>query len=135
MIGSSVRGARTWVAASTTLALFCGAAQAQTHDAQGGAAAPAKHGGGEASLVLPNLDSATFMGVGGRPLLLGGLVICELGLLFGLVQYSSLKNMPVHKSMLEVSELIYETCKTYLSQQGKFLMILWIFIGAAVMIY
>src|SRR5258708_19094669 len=75
----------------------------------------------EADLVLPNLDSVTFMGVGGRKLLLGGLVICLAGLVFGLFFYQRLRKMPVHKSMLEVSELIYETCKTYLKTQGKFI--------------
>ena len=59
-----------------------------------------------------------------------GLLVCLLGLVFGLVIYSQLKNLPVHRSMLEVSELIYETCKTYLLTQGKFILILWVFIGA-----
>ena len=71
----------------------------------------------------------------GHTLLLIGLVVCALGLLFGLVIYKQLQGMPVHRSMLEVSELIYETCKTYLVTQGKFLMILWAFIGAIVLVY
>ena len=95
-----------------------------------------EHGGGEANLVLPDLNSATFFGgVGGRTLLMVGLIVCALGLGFGLMMYSRLKNMPVHKSMLEVSELIYSTCKTYLETQGKFLLILEIFIGAIILFY
>jgi len=99
--------------------------------------AAAQHpAGGEASLVLPDLNQATFLGgIGGRPLLLWGLVICALGLLFGLASYTQLRKMPVHRSMLEISELIYETCKTYLLTQGRFLLILWVFIGAIVALY
>ncbi len=93
-------------------------------------------GGGEASLVLPRLDQATFLGgIDGRTLLMGGLVICALGFLFGLTIYSRLRKMPVHKSMLEVSELIYETCKTYLATQGKFLLLLELFIGIIIAFY
>jgi len=99
------------------------------------AAQPKRHVGGEANLVLPDLNSVHFMGIGGHTLLLSGLVISALGLLFGLMIYSQLKNMPVHKSMLDISELIYATCKTYLFQQGKFLLILWVFIGAIVLLY
>src|SRR5262245_7345298 len=73
---------------------------------------PTQHHGGEASLVLPDLSSVQFLGMSGSSLLMGGLAICALGLVFGLVIYGQLKNLPVHKSMLEVSELIYETCKT-----------------------
>src|SRR5213075_2323580 len=99
--------------------------------------APAQHAaGGEAALVLPDLNQATFLGgIGGRALLLWGLVICALGLLFGLVQYTQLRNLPVHRAMREISELIYETCKTYLLTQGRFLLILWVFIGAIVALY
>ncbi len=93
-------------------------------------------GGGEASLVLPRLDQATFLGgIDGRTLLMGGLVICALGFLFGLTIYARLRKMPVHKSMLEVSELIYETCKTYLATQGKFLLLLELFIGIIIAFY
>ena len=82
--------------------------------------APARHAGGEAELVLPDLSSATFLGgIDGRTLLLGGLLVCVLGLAFGLVIYQQLKNLPVHRSMLEISELIYETCKTYLHHAGQ----------------
>src|SRR5262245_53525203 len=70
--------------------------------------------GGEAALVLPDLHRATFLGgIDGHTLLVWGLVICAFGLLFGLLIYTQLKNLPVHQSMREISELIYETCKTY----------------------
>src|SRR5665647_1330333 len=74
--------------------------------------------GGEANLVVPDLSSVSFLGMPGSRLLMLGLIVCALGLLFGLVIYNQLKKMPVHKSMLEISELIYETCKTYLITQG-----------------
>ena len=99
------------------------------------AKAPQAQAGGEANLVIPDLSQVEFLGIKGRSLLLGGLVVCALGLLFGLVIYTQLKNMPVHQSMLEVSELIYETCKTYLITQGKFLLILEVFIGAVIALY
>src|SRR6195256_2662602 len=92
--------------------------------------------GGEANLVIPDLSQVSFLGgIHGRSRLMGGLVICALGLLFGLVFYGQLKRMPVHRSMGEVSELIYETCKTYLITQGKFLLILEAFIGTIIFIY
>src|SRR5690242_7589539 len=98
--------------------------------------AQGEHGGGEANLVLPDLTSVTFLGgINGSSLLMGGLVVSALGLVFGLVIYTKLRNMPVHSSMKEISELIYETCKTYLLTQGKFLLILEIFIGAAIVLY
>src|SRR5829696_7586942 len=108
--------------------------------AQGGVpdapAAQAPHtGGGEANLVLPDLSTESFQGINGRTLLMGGLVVCLLGLGFGLVIYMRLKNMPVHRSMLEVSELIYETCKTYLVTQGKFILLLELFIGVIMVFY
>ncbi|HKQ20164.1 MAG TPA: sodium-translocating pyrophosphatase [Candidatus Eisenbacteria bacterium] len=94
------------------------------------------HGGGEANLTLPDLHSVPFVGgMDGHTLLLWGLVVCVLGLLFGVLTYGQLRNLPVHKSMLEISELIYETCKTYLLQQGKFLAVLWVFISAIVLVY
>jgi len=100
------------------------------------AAAAEGHRGGEASLVLPDLNQAEFVGgIGGKTLLGVGLVVSVLGLLFGLVVYNQLKRLPVHKSMLEVSELIYETCKTYLITQGKFLFFLWLFIGVIISVY
>ena len=92
--------------------------------------------GGEAHLILPDLAQATFLGgVNGRALLMWGLLVCAGGLLFGFVTFTQLRNLPVHKSMLEICELIYETCKTYLITQGKFLLILEIFIGAIILFY
>src|SRR5260221_10686897 len=91
--------------------------------------------GGEAALKLPDLSSVTFLGIDGHKLLLVGLVFCFFGLMFGLAIYIQLKNLPVHRSMREVSELIYETCKTYLTTQGKFIMILWVFIAVIVVAY
>src|SRR5579863_1336242 len=91
--------------------------------------------GGEAHLILPDLSQGTFMGIGGRTLLMGGLLICALGLLFGLITYMRLRDLPVHSSMREVSELIWETCKTYLQTQGKFLLILELFIGTIILFY
>jgi len=97
---------------------------------------PVHQAGGEASLILPDLDSATFFGgAGGRALLMWGLLICALGFGFGLWNYMRLKKLPVHAAMLEVSELIYETCKTYLVTQGRFLALLWVFIGVIVAAY
>jgi K(+)-stimulated pyrophosphate-energized sodium pump len=89
----------------------------------------------EANLVLPDLASQQFLGIDGRTLLMIGMVVSALGLVFGAVQYSQLKNLPVHKSMLEISELIYETCKQYMVTQGKFIMILELFIGAVIAAY
>src|SRR5882762_803867 len=101
----------------------------------GAASALADEAGGEASLKLPDLSQVTFLGIDGHKLLLFGIVICIFGLGFGLAIYSRLKNLPVHKSMREISELIYETCKTYLITQGKFLMILWVFIAVVIVMY
>ncbi|HKE23237.1 MAG TPA: sodium-translocating pyrophosphatase [Bryobacteraceae bacterium] len=95
-----------------------------------------EQGGGEANLKLPDLGTATFLGgIDGHSLLLGGLVVSALGLVFGLMIFIRLRNMPVHASMREVSELIYETCKTYLSTQGKFLMLLEAFIAVIIVFY
>jgi K(+)-stimulated pyrophosphate-energized sodium pump len=96
--------------------------------------AAAPHGG-EANLVLPDLSIVSFGGVNGRTLLMGGLAVCALGLLFGLLTFTQLKNLPVHASMRDVSELIYETCKTYLVTQGKFILILWAFIAVIIAAY
>src|SRR5512134_138448 len=93
------------------------------------------HGGGEASLVLPDLASETFLGMTGHTLLLAGIVVCVLGLAFGLVIAKQLNALPVHRSMREISELIYETAKTYLVTQGKFIAILWAFIAVIVAAY
>ncbi|MDD2804920.1 MAG: sodium-translocating pyrophosphatase [Elusimicrobiales bacterium] len=89
----------------------------------------------EADLVIPDLASVTFLGMNGHNLLLAGLVICVLGVVFGLVQSMQISKLPVHKSMRDISELIYETCKTYLITQGKFIAILWAFIAAIMVWY
>ena len=95
-----------------------------------------EQGGGEANLKLPDLRSATFLnGIDGHTLLLAGLVVSALGLVFGLIIFTRLKNMPVNAAMRDVSELIYETCKTYLSTQGKFLMLLELFIAVIIVFY
>ena len=99
------------------------------------APAAAGHHGGEANLIVPALDSVNFLGMNGRALLMTGMIVCALGLIFSLIIYSQLKNSPVHRSMLEVSELIYETCKTYLATQLKFIMLLEAFIGAIIVLY
>jgi K(+)-stimulated pyrophosphate-energized sodium pump len=108
-------------------AFFAGASAAH---AQGETA------GGEANLKLPDLSQVTFVGgVDGHSLLLWGILFCIFGLAFGMTIYVRLKNLPVHRSMKEMSELIYETCKTYLVTQGKFLFFLWIFIAAVIVLY
>ncbi len=128
-------------AAILLLGLFAPAAAASQ---QGGG----HKAGGEANLVLPDVGNEKFFkgagadgvlgtlddtgGINGHNLLLVGLGVCAMGMIFGLMIYAQLKRMPVHKSMLDISELIYETCKTYMIQQGKFLMLLWVFIAIAV---
>ena len=100
--------------------------------------AQSEHAGGEASLTLPDLKSvnfANFGGLNGHALLSIGLLFCVGGLLFGLAIYVQLKNLPVHRTMLEISELIYETCKTYLVTQGKFILVLWAFIAVIISLY
>lgn len=101
--------------------------------------AAAVHRGGEASLILPDLTNtavkATFLGLSGHTLLLAGLVVCALGFAFGIAIYKKVQALPVHKSMLDVSELIYATCKAYLRTQGKFLSILWLLIAAVIIAY
>ena len=92
--------------------------------------------GGEANLKLPDLSQVSFMGgTSGRTLLLVGIVVSLLGMVFGLMIYTQLKKMAVHRSMLEISELIYETCKTYLVTQGKFILILEAFIAVIIILY
>jgi K(+)-stimulated pyrophosphate-energized sodium pump len=96
--------------------------------------------GGEAHLILPDLSQGVFLGalglgVNGRTLLISGLLICALGLLFGLITYMRLRDLPVHQSMRDVSELIWETCKTYLWTQGRFILILELFIGTIILFY
>src|SRR3954463_12757363 len=107
------------------LAATAGTLHAQPAQAEGQQASASSAAGGEANLVLPDLSTVTFHGVNGRTLLMSGLLVAALGLVFGLVASTQLKNMPVHSSMREVSELIYETCKTYLTTQGKFILLLW----------
>jgi len=89
----------------------------------------------EAELKLPNLAQGKFLGLDGHTLLLFGLAICIGGMLFGLFMFMKLKNLAVHRSMREISELIYETCKTYLTTQGKFILILWVFIASIIFYY
>ena len=91
--------------------------------------------GGEVNIQLPDLNQGDFLGMTGHQILLSGLVVCVLGLLFGLWTYTAVKNLPVHKSMADVSAIIYETCKAYLIQQGKFLLFLELFIGAVMVAY
>lgn len=107
------------------------AVQSPTESKAAGQSEPAT----EASLVLPDLGQSSFFGVSGKTLLIGGLFVCLLGGLFGLVMYVQLRNLPVHRSMREISELIYETCKTYLQTQGKFILLLEVFIGAIMVVY
>jgi K(+)-stimulated pyrophosphate-energized sodium pump len=98
-------------------------------------AQPAHEVGGEASLKLPDLSQVLFLGIDGHRLLMIGILFCIFGLCFGLIIYTRLRKMPVHRSMLEISELIYETCKTYLVTQGKFLLVLWLFIAVVIVLY
>lgn len=91
--------------------------------------------GGEASLKLPDLSSVTAGGMSGRVLLGFSMVVCVLGLAFGVLAYRQLERLPVHHSMREVSELIYATCKEYLVKQGKFLLLLWVFIASVIFLY
>ena len=91
---------------------------------------------GEAEMILPDVGSETFLGgISGRTLLEAGLLVCFAGAGFGLLMFARLRNLPVHRSMRDISELIYETCKTYLITQGKFILLLELFIGAVMVIY
>jgi K(+)-stimulated pyrophosphate-energized sodium pump len=90
---------------------------------------------GEANLKVPDLSQVQFLGVDGHKLLMFGILFCIFGLLFGLVIYSNLKNLPVHRAMGEISTLIWEACKTYLITQGKFLLLLWAFIALVILVY
>ena len=93
------------------------------------------HVGGEANLQLPDLTQVHFFGMPGATLLALGLIVCALGLFFGIATYSQLNRMPAHRSMREISELIYTTCKAYLLQQGRFLLLLWVFIASIIVMY
>mgnify|MGYP002344478012 FL=1 len=95
-------------------------------------------GGGEANLQLPTSlrdGTVTILGMNGLWPLYVGLVLCILGLLFGVWTYSRLKSLPVHESMKQISEIIYTTCKAYLVKQGKFLLLLWAFIAVVIVVY
>ena len=124
--GNQLRRSVTMLSATLTL-LTLGASAAL--------AQPSSEAGGEASLQLPDLSSVNFLGFDGHRLLMIGLLFCFFGLMFGLAIYMQLKKLPVHSSMRDISELIYETCKTYLTTQGKFLIVLWIFIAIVILAY
>ncbi len=99
-------------------------------------AATASAMAGEADLKLPDVNAVTFgSDLTGKHLMMGGLVVAILGALFGLVQYRQTVALPAHKSMLSVSNIIWETCKSYIIQQGKYLAILWVLIAAAIIFY
>jgi K(+)-stimulated pyrophosphate-energized sodium pump len=121
---------KSWITRALVLALvvsvagFAAAQESQPTEARS-----------EANLILPDLSSVQFLGMSGSQLLMGGLVVCVLGMLFGVFMYVQLKGLPVHSSMREISELIYETCKTYLITQGKFIAILWAFIAVIMVVY
>jgi K(+)-stimulated pyrophosphate-energized sodium pump len=91
--------------------------------------------GGEVNIHLPDLDQGDFLGMTGHRILMYGLLVCLAGLAFGAWSYNDVKKLPVHRSMADISELIYETCKAYLIQQGKFLLILEVFIGVVMVAY
>ena len=133
---------RNWLAkaASVTRRLatkFSAVAALLTVGAASAYAQPAEAAGGEASLKLPDLSSIRFLNgaIDGHNLLLIGILACFFGLAFGMVIFMRLKNLPVHRAMLEISELIYETCKTYLVTQGKFILLLWVFIAVIITLY
>ncbi|MGB7603796.1 MAG: sodium-translocating pyrophosphatase, partial [Candidatus Sulfotelmatobacter sp.] len=120
---------KTSFAVASLLAVSAGSALAQP--------ASETANGGEASLKLPDLSSVSFLNgaINGHNLLLIGILFCFFGLGFGMVIYMRLKNLPVHRAMREISELIYETCKTYLVTQGKFILLLWAFIAVVILLY
>jgi len=129
---------RTWLAGFGSLRsrfAKAGAAGALLSLLSAVSASAQENAGGEAGLKLPDLSQVSFLGIDGHKLLTIGILFCVFGLIFGLAIYSRLKNLPVHRSMREVSELIYETCKTYLITQGKFLLFLWIFIAVVIVLY
>jgi len=126
-----VPSAHRWAAAMAALVLSLTASFSSAYASESG-----HRPGGEANLVLPDLGSVSFLGsVPGDKLLLGGLVVAALGLVFGLVIYGQLKRLPAHRSMLEISNIIWETCKTYIITQGKFILVLEVFIGTIIVIY
>jgi K(+)-stimulated pyrophosphate-energized sodium pump len=121
-----LRIAGTAAAALTLLSVGTASAFAQSAETAAG---------GEANLKLPDFTTVQFLGMGGHHLLMFGILFCIFGLLFGLAIYTRLRNLPVHHAMAEISQLIWETCKTYLIQQGKFLLLLWVFIAAIIVLY
>ena len=125
---------------AATLALVAAPAMVAAQEPAGqDHAAPAHAGGhapgGEINIQLPDLNQGDFLGMTGHDILLSGLLVSVLGLLFGAWVYRGVQNLPVHRSMAEISELIYETCKAYLVQQGRFLLILEVFIGVIMVAY
>ena len=126
--------ARLFLLVGAVLAPIAPPALAAQEVAQG-VGAPEHRPGGEVNLRLPDLNQGDFLGFTGHEILLSGLLVCVLGLLFGLWSYTRVKNLPVHRSMAEISELIYVTCKAYMVQQGKLLLVLFAFIGAVIVIY
>jgi K(+)-stimulated pyrophosphate-energized sodium pump len=127
-----------WACAVLAAALLMGVGATAASQPEPGtpSSEPAHRAGGEANLVLPDLSQVQFIGgIDGHTLLTSGLFVTLLGLAFGLVIFVQLKKLPVHRSMLEISELIYETCKTYLITQGKFILILELFIGFVIVLY
>jgi K(+)-stimulated pyrophosphate-energized sodium pump len=112
-----------------------GSSQNQMTQGQGPSPQAKGNAGGEAELRVPDLGTVEFHGIKGPTLLEYGLIICGLGFLFGIVALVQIKNLPVYRSMREVSDLIYETCKTYLITQGKFLLLLWVFIAVIAAVY
>lgn len=119
----------------TRWALFAVLALVLTGCGGGGSGGDTPHIGGEANLQLPDFSLLQVYGMSGRTLLAFGLVICAFGLIFGVVTYAQLKRMPVHQSMREIADLIYSTCQAYLVKQGRFLLILWLFIAAVIVTY
>src|SRR5512132_4307372 len=113
--------------AGATALILCGASAAMAQPTESG----------EAGLKLPDLSSVSFLNnaIDGHKLLLIGILFCLFGLGFGMAIFMHLKNLPVHRAMLEISELIYETCKTYLVTQGKFILVLWAFIAVIIALY
>jgi K(+)-stimulated pyrophosphate-energized sodium pump len=131
---------RAWLTSARSLAcritkLGVAAAALALASAASAFARASEDAAGEANLKLPDLSQVQFLGIDGHKLLLFGILFCIFGLLFGLTIYSRLKNLPVHRSMRDISELIYETCKTYLFTQGKFLLLLWLFIAVVIVLY
>jgi K(+)-stimulated pyrophosphate-energized sodium pump len=103
--------------------------------AEGAAKAASTRPRSEAQLVLPDFKQVHMLGMTGWNILAIGLAVCAIGLLFGLMKYQKLRNLPVHKAMKEISELIYATCKTYLWTQAKFIAWLWVLIATVIIVY